>query len=433
MKAKKTALALHVATFCAAPQLAAAASFQILEQSPAHLGKAFAGTASDVQDATTVFFNPAAMTQLQESSVSGGLNLINATANFRDQGSNTNGQPGKTDELAVVPNLYSVTKLNEQWSLGLGINAPYGLSSDYDDDWHGRYLATHSDLRVLNVNSTVAFQLNPQWSFGVGINFQRMDVTLENNVDSTFGFGPNPATDSSVTIEGDDTDFVADLSVYWRPIETAAIGVVWRQGGSFDLSGRADFDLNPACLANPACADQLNALEGNIASAVDMPDTLTLSGSYWLNPEFGLHVDIAHTEWSSIQSVEIVNSDNGATLDTLELQYEDSQRVSVGASYDPEGPWQWRVGVALDKAPQTDSTLVTPRVPDADRTWLSAGLHYEWTQAVSFDAALTRILVDDARISSVSPAQVAGAQDSIVEGSFDSSVNIVGVQANWRY
>ncbi|MDX1610689.1 MAG: aromatic hydrocarbon degradation protein, partial [Halofilum sp. (in: g-proteobacteria)] len=42
------------------PGVAAAASFQILEQSPALQGTSFAGTASSAQDASTVFFNPAA-------------------------------------------------------------------------------------------------------------------------------------------------------------------------------------------------------------------------------------------------------------------------------------------------------------------------------------------------------------------------------------
>lgn len=427
MKAKKTALGLHIALACAAPQLAAAASFQILEQSPAQLGKAFAGTASDVQDATTVFFNPAAMTQLQSNMVSGGLNLIWAESQFTDAGSNTTGQPGKTDELGVVPNVYSVSKLNEQWSLGLGINAPFGLASEYDSNWYGRYLATRSELQVLNINGTAAYKLNDQWSFGFGINYQRMEVTLENNLDSTLGTAPNPMLDSSVVIEGDDHDLVVDLSVYWRPMEAAAVGLVWRQGGSFDLTGRADFDLSEACVAVPQCTGLFRPLEGNITAPVDLPDTLTLSGSYWLNPVWAIHADIAHTQWSSIQSVEITNTDSGEPLPPLDLRYDDTQRISLGATYQPEGPWQWRMGVALDGAPQTDPEFVTPRVPDADRIWLSGGFNYQWSESLSLDVAYTHIFVDDVSIQDTDDFGHA------VAGSFDSAVDIFAVQANWRY
>lgn len=434
MNAKKTALGLQIGLLCAAPQWVAAASFQILEQSPAQLGKAFAGSASDVQDATTVFFNPAAMTQLEGNSISGGLNFIQAQSEFTDTGSNTNGQSGETDELATVPNLYSVTQLNDRWFLGLGVNAPFGLSSSFASDWHGRYLATDSDLEVLNVNATMAYQVNQQWSFGVGLNYQRAEVILANRIDSTFGAAPNPATDSGVEITGDDTDFVADLSVHWQPSEPLAIGLVWRQGGSFDLSGYADFTLSDACVnAIPGCAAGLGALEGDVAASVDLPDTLTLSGSYQLNSEWGVHADIAHTRWSSIESVDIVNSENNMMLDSLELRYDDTQRISLGATYSPQEQWQWRVGLAFDDAPQTDPTYVTPRIPDADRTWLSAGFNYQWSEQLSIDAAYAHIFVDDGSINSVTPTDAPGAEDSVVVGSFDSSVNIVGVQLNWRY
>lgn len=434
MNAKKTVLGLQIGLLCAAPQWATAASFQILEQSPAQLGKAFAGSASDVQDATTVFFNPAAMTQLQGNSVSGGVNFIQAQSEFTDAGSNTNGQPGETDELATVPNVYSVTRLNNQWFLGIGVNAPFGLSSSFNPDWHGRYLATDSDLEVLNINATVAYRINPQWSVGVGLNYQRAEVTLDNQVDSTFGAAPNTATDSSVQVKGDDTDFVADVSLYWQPTEPLAIGLMWRQGGSFNLGGYADFTLSDACLTViPGCAAGLGALEGNVTASVDLPDTLTLSGSYRLNSEWGIHADIAHTRWSSIQTVEIINTENNMTLDTLELRYDDTQRISLGATYNPEGQWQWRAGLAFDDAPQTDPTYVTPRIPDADRTWLSAGFNYQWSERLSIDAAYAHILVDDVSINSVTPTQAPEAEDSVVVGSFDSSVNIVGVQVNWRY
>lgn len=434
MNVKDIAPKLPIVCLCLVPHWATAASFQILEQSPAQLGKAFAGTASDVQDATTVFFNPAAMTQVDGNMISGGLNIIRAGSEFQDEGSNTNGRPGETEEVAFVPNLYAVTRLNNQWSLGLGINAPYGLSSSYDSDWYGRYLATDSDLQVLNVNATAAYQLNQQWSFGAGINYQRTEVTLENSVDSTFGAAPNIATDSYVEIEGDDTDFVIDLSAYWQPSEQMAFGLVWRQGGSFNLSGRADFTLSEACLeVITGCAASLGALEGNIAASVDLPDTLTLSGSYQLDPNWEIHADIARTDWSSISVVDVVNTEIGATLDRLELRYDDTTRVSLGATYTSEGPWQWRFGVALDDAPQTNPVFVTPRIPDADRVWLSGGFNYQWSQTLSFDVGYAHLFVDDLSINSITETPAPTAEDSIVVGSFDSSVDILGAQVNWRY
>jgi len=184
-----------------------AASFQILEQSPAHLGKAFAGTASDIADASSVFFNPAGIVELDQPTFTLGANAIFTQAEFNNENSNTNGVAGKTDEIGYVPNIYYVHPLSERLSFGLGINAPYGLASDYEDDWYGRYLATHSELEVANFNAVVAYTLTDKLSLGLGVNYQRADVTLESQFDSTLGINPSPATDSSAKIQGDDDGF----------------------------------------------------------------------------------------------------------------------------------------------------------------------------------------------------------------------------------
>jgi len=108
MMTKKFSLNMYVASMLSAltPALAQASSFQILEQSPAHLGKAFAGTASDVRDASSVFFNPAGIVKLESANVTVGANGIFTNAEFNNRNSNTNGIEDKTDKVGLVPNIY---------------------------------------------------------------------------------------------------------------------------------------------------------------------------------------------------------------------------------------------------------------------------------------------------------------------------------------
>src|SRR5690606_37500597 len=122
-----------------------------------------------------------------------------------------------------------------------------GLSSDFGTVWPGRYSATFSELEVMNLNATVAWAPSDMLSFGLGINYQRIDVTLESQVDSTLGVNPDPSTDSSAHIEGDDDGYVLDASILFTPSRYTNIGLLWRQGGDFTLSGDAAFDLNAAC------------------------------------------------------------------------------------------------------------------------------------------------------------------------------------------
>lgn len=406
---RSTAIAAALAGALAIPGTAAAASFQILEQSPALQGTSFAGTASQAADASTVFFNPAAMGQLEGSNFTAGGNLIRPKAEFSDDGSNVTGPDDTTDETGFVPNVYYVRPLNEQWTFGLGLSAPFGLASSYDDDWVGRYHATDSELALLNINPTFAYRVDDRLSLGVGLNYQRIDATLENKVDLG-------GSDGNARIEGDDDGVGLDLSLFYRVTERTDIGVLWRQGVEFTLDGTVDFD--------PAPGGPLQ--DGDIQADIELPDTLTVSVSHALNNRWSLHGDIAWTEWSSIQEVEI-NRDDGTNVSTLDLEYDDTMRYAVGATYSDGGPWTWRGGVAFDEAPQTDPEFVTPRIPDEDRTWLSFGFNYATSPTSSIDFAYTHILVDDIRIDNTDD------NGHTLTGDFDASVDILALQGNWRF
>jgi long-chain fatty acid transport protein len=445
MIAKKYSLTIFVAGLLPTvlSGLAQASSFQILEQSPAHLGKAFAGTGSDIRDASSVFFNPAGIIKLDRPSTTLGVNGIFTNADFNNRNSTINGVEDETDEIGHVPNLYFAMPISQRVAVGLGVSAPYGLESNYSEAWIGRYLATHSELAVVNLNAVVAYEFNEQWSLGLGIDFQRADVTLQGQVDSTFGINPLPATDSSAEIEGDDDDIVADASVYFTPDEQASFGLVWRQGGKFNLDGDASFSLNPICSSGagyptgvpPApttgtiCAASLGRLAGDASAAVHLPDTLTLSGSYWFMDEWQAHADVAWTKWNNIHTIRVRNNDNDLTINELDLRYENTLRYAAGFTYEPaDCPWLWRFGVAFDEAPQTKPEFVSARIPDEDRVWFSAGFNYEFSPDLSVDAAYAYINVQTVAIDNTN-LQTGGR----VDGIFDANVQVVGVQANWKF
>ncbi len=447
---RRTGLALAVLT--ALPATALASSFQILEQSPSRLGTAFSGTASAAEDATTVFFNPAGMARFDDTRLTLGANLIVVDSAFDNAGSTAGdgtalerplaGTEDETDEVGLVPNLYYVRPLNDRWTFGFGVNAPFGLASEYDDDWQGRYHATESELQTLNINTTFAYAVNDALSLGFGLNYQRADTTLENEVDSfnlcsraggstaqcaaAHGGPGNRSADSSATIEGDDDDVLVDLSLHWQATDRTAFGVAYRQGGDFTLEGDADFDTSTSCAQDPFCSGAVAALDGDIEASAEFPDTITFSASHEYPNGLTAHADIAWTDWSVLQSIPIDNTDSGQTVNTLELEYDDTVRVALGATYAPGGPWTWRGGIAVDKAPQEDAEFVTPRIPDADRTWLSGGGSYAFGNDFTVDFGYTHLFVDDVSIDKVE-------QGNRLRGDFEATVDIFAVQANWRF
>jgi long-chain fatty acid transport protein len=416
------------------------------------LGTAFSGTASVAADPSTVFFNPAGMARLEGRQYSVGGNAIAVVSGFDNDNSRAGdgtaferplpGEEDQTDNIGRVPNLYYVHPLNDEWTIGAGLNAPFGLASSYDEDWQGRYHATDSELQTVNANVTAAYAVDDRLSFGFGVSYQHADVTLDSEVDSFFACtqaggteptcasrhgGPgNRSADSSASIEGNDGAFVADLSVHWEPSEGPKLGLTWRQGASYELEGEASFDQSASCAQDPRCSGALSAQEGDVEGEAELPDTLTLSVSHDLASPWKFHGDLAWTNWSVLDEIEIVNESNGRTVSTLELEYEDTFRVAAGATYAPEGNWTWRFGTAFDQAPQKDPQLVTPRIPDQDRLWASFGANYRVSANSSLDFGYAHLFVEDVEINSVE-------QGNRLRGEFDASVDIFGVQYTGRF
>src|SRR3546814_7658671 len=94
-------------------------------------------------------------------------------------GSDSGGNAGST---APIPNAYVSFQLSPDWFAGLGISAPFGLSTEYNDDWIGRYQSTRFSLETINVNPSLAYKVNQRFSLGAGLNWQYLDADYRPNV-----------------------------------------------------------------------------------------------------------------------------------------------------------------------------------------------------------------------------------------------------------
>src|SRR6267142_765116 len=180
-----------VAVLAAVSAPASAAFFQIAEQSASGIGNAFAGGAAIAEDASTVWYNPAGMTRFAgpQFVVGGSYILPSFSANVLSAstvvGAPIGGGGGEAGAPAFVPNLYAVVPVSKRFTLGAGVNAPFGLVTDYPDSWAGRYYALRSDIKTVNVNLAAAFKFHDAFSVGLGANHQNLNAELTQAVDFT--------------------------------------------------------------------------------------------------------------------------------------------------------------------------------------------------------------------------------------------------------
>ena len=445
---RATALALAVLGTLAAGQ-AGASGFQLREQSVKNLGKSNAGSIVG-KDASNVSLNPAAMTNLDKNTIQSDITVIDLTAKFTG-GGNVLGSPaaplsggngGDPGDPTVVPNLAAVFPLKgalEGATVGVSIGAPFGLKTEYEKGWVGRYRALTSDVKVVDLTTSIAFKATDGVSIGVGLIYERAEATLSKAIDfgTAICAASNPANcfnpaypfkpqqmDGAFEVKGDDANIGYVVGAQFAPNDKLAIGFSHRSEIKHELSGNVDFQNVPALLAaDPRFQD------GPGGARLVTPAITTLSVKYGFTDQFRVLADFQMTDWSSLHDVTIKRS-NGAVVGSEDFRWEDSNFVSIGAEYDLSDAFTLRAGIGQDESPTIDKTR-TPRLPDNDRMLYSIGASWNLSENLSIDAAFQRINIDSPSINL--PVDAAAGNTSTLVGSFDGSANLYGVSLQYRF
>jgi long-chain fatty acid transport protein len=418
---------------------ASASGFQLQEQGASGLGVAYSGQAAAVHDASTAFWNPAGMSLLQGKQVTGALHYIIPDTKFNSAGPppggstyNVFGNGGQGGESAFVPAMYGTWQINPQWTVGLAVNAPFGLATEWDTSWAGQFHAIRSEIKTMNINPTVAFKVNNMISLGAGLSYQKLEAELTNAVPraaaGACATGGVPAAlpcaiTQAVTgkVEGDDWAWGWNIGALFDFGQGTRLGVTYRSTIDYTIEGNLQYSGTPAP-GSPAAQD--------VKADVELPDTFSIGVSHQFNPKLRMLADYTWTGWDSIKTLNIQSQATGTTLTSTELQFKNSWRMGLGLEYQLNQPWLLRTGVAYDTSPVQD-TYRTPRLPDNDRVWLSVGARYQPGPTWWLDFGYTYIWVDDSS-SNLQPTGLDAFRGNLV-GTYKANVQILGVQASVKF
>lgn len=418
---------------------ARAGGFALNEMSAASVGNAHAGGAAAAEDLGTIFYNPAGLMRMSGRQFMAVGSGIRPSAEFQNRGSVTStgapltgGNGGDAGSWAFVPALYYAMDLAPNMRFGIGLQTPFGLKTEYDGNWVGRYQALKSELKSININPTIAYKVNDQLSLGAGVSAQYIDVELSRAIDfgsvcagtlgvptcAPIGFLPQ-ARDGSVTVEGDDWGFGFNLGALYTLNERIRLGIAYRSKITHKLSGDARF-TRPAGLPAPLAASPTFSDTGARAS-VDLPESLSVSGYMDIDPKWSVMGDVTWMRWSRFEELRI-NFDNGAPASVTPEEFRNTVRLAVAVNYRYNDQWKLRGGIAWDESPVRDE-FRTPRIPDNDRTWLAFGAQFKPSRQGTWDFGYAHLFVKDSSINKAEPP-VGGT----LIGDYDSDVNILSVQ-----
>jgi len=422
-----------------------AAGFGIFEHGTKAMGMASAFTAQ-ADDPSAMFFNAAGIAFQHERDFMLGVTYIFSTeADFK--GAAPYPGPGVSEEQEKLsefpPHFYWVEPINDRMTFGLGINAPFGLSTEWKDadDFTGRYVSTFASLQAIDLNPTFGWMATDNFGIGIGLIGRFSEVELQNRSFYNIGVNPNPPCldpdvshplcgpefSASEIKGGYDYGYGFNFGILHRYNNSFSWGLSYRSGISVEYDG--DLMLTQI----PTGIPPLDGLLGSVLpfgqtlggkTEIDFPDIASLGFHFMASPTLGFEVDINWAGWSSFDTL-IIRVD-GPTLpdgtpvldDIVRPQnWDDSYNYRLGVHWNSSEANQWRFGYVYDETPQPTAGA-SPLLPDANRNGFSFGYGHQGS-SMSFDLAVMYLPFDSKTVS--------GESDNYYFGEYNQTAWLVGV------
>jgi long-chain fatty acid transport protein len=384
---------------------ASAGGFAVREQSVEGQGASFAGVAAGTNGLSSMFWNPATIAQHNKQ---GYISESNATLILpNSRATNGVGFPGASDNSGDIADTnyalasYSVYGLTDDITVGLATTAPFGLLTNADS-WAGSPHGDESSIFSINVNPNIAYKFSDMLSVAVGVQGEYMNVDFTSDI---------PGAGQVFHAKADDIGFGFTVGVLFEPAEGTSIGLGFRSSIDHSLDGDATIlDGVP--------------FDGNIRSSIHTPETVTLGIRQQVNDNLRVMAGVEWMNWSRFDDLKIVDDDTGATLALAPEEWKDSWFFSLGAEYAIDDNWMVRGGVAYETSPVPNSTR-TPRLPDNDRYWLSAGASYKVADWITANLAYSHVFMEDGKVDLTAPTPLTA--------NFHQHIDMVsaGVTLDW--
>jgi long-chain fatty acid transport protein len=429
----------------ALPMSARAQGFGVNEIGTCASSRGFAVTGSPCKDASTVFWNPGAITGLTGWNLLGGATILSIGGAFEED---TTFRKFEGDvPTLVVPHLFLTYKPASgmlagggKLAWGLGVYVPYGLTSQWKTDFPGRFLAQKAELQTVYVQPNVAYQVNERWSVGGGPVVGHSSVELVQHLDlSEQVAATTPAvirfnqlgiarhTDfGTAALEGDAIAYGVHLGIYGKPNERWSVGLRFLSALTFEYDdATATFaqtntglvlppgnpicsptGTNPICAGNPNATVDVDALLApnfgaggpltaqSVKTHITHPAQVQFGVGYHKYQNWVLSADYTWTGWRRFRELPIDFANAGTPDRVIIEDYNNTSSIRLGAERQFSSGAALRAGFAGVASAAPDET-VTPLLPEQDRSYMSIGGGYPLLSIgkskLSVEAAYVRV------------------------------------------
>ncbi len=357
-------------------------------------------------DASSLFFNPGAMSMMTGNEIMLGINLISSNVAYWDSETPNSTYTAVTDNPLGTPfHVYAVWGPEaSKWKFGIGAYTPFGSGVKWGQEWQGRFLLDEISLQAIYTQATASYRITDNLSIGAGF------VAMFGNVELARVLDVNSDLEATtIDLEGkSNTGFGFNAGLYWAASEQVQVGISYRSRIDAVLEdGTVSFSNVPVSLASLLTDNTFDA-------TLPLPSSTNAGINFTPNEQLTLGVEVNYVGWGVYESLDFDFADENIALQDSESprNYENSWVFHLGGEY-IVGGLQLRAGGYYDITPVSVGYM-TPETPDANRIGLTAGIGYSIGENLQLDLSFLYIMGSE---------RTQTLQDALSAGTYPSATN----------
>jgi long-chain fatty acid transport protein len=321
-----------------------------------------AGLVASADDPSAVFYNPAGITQLKGKQVMVGLTAITPMVTIETPGAATVDNDF-TRNWFFPPHAYYTQQYNDNIWFGMGLFSRFGLGTEFNPQWPGRYNSYYAEIQTVELNPNIAYKFNDKLSVAFGLNATYLTLDLKKKLPAALG-------SPDFELDGDSWGWGLNAAVQYKPADWVQLGLTYRSRISQNVQG--EVKVAPAV---PAAGIRNMPATGDLS----LPDMIFAGVNFNVRKDLTVGGGIYWTRWETYNQLQInfgaPFGPTGARTQATPKNWDNVYRFMIGTEWKVNENWDLRLGYAYDQCPIPDET-VDYILPDNDRNMFSLGAGY---------------------------------------------------------
>jgi len=320
-------------------------------------------------DASTVAYNPAGMTQLLGDSLMFGMTAI---APIADVKAGDNAKSTTKSNIYFPPHAFLVHQINDKLWFGMGMFTRFGLGTEYDQNWPGAKSIYKAELASYSFTPNIAYKLtdNLSWSIGPEILYSSADLRQKT------------ATGADARMNVDGVSFGAQTALHYKFNEQWSAGFVYHTSQRAEDKGHIHYSSLPY---------KTQAL----TITMDLPASYNLGVAYKPTDQWKIEADAVFTQWQDYKDMNYSFEYYGTTIKPK--YWRNVWRFQLGGEYMATKWLALRAGFVWDQDPIRKG-YEDYMLPVSDRKIISTGFGII-KDKFTYDFSLACVLNNDRSVS----------------------------------